>query len=246
MATTMIDLTDTHGAEVGAPAVEFEQTAGFEIEFSDGATLRFHTEEDVRDAILRGDVPRGAHIHRLGAADGARPTTVEVWAKSSPRVKALYASVWAVTGKGALVGLCVVGALKALDTLIGIAAVNPGAAFIWLLLGAGLISPKWKLQLMGAALFLSFKSGVSWSLLLGAWAGVMAFAAVFGVSAGMAVGTVVGFLRARGLHKARDAEREGLKPLVWGFVTPLAVFAVAAVSYVQVVLPAALKAVSQG
>jgi hypothetical protein len=77
---------------------------------------------------------------------------------------------------------------------------------------------------------------------LGAWFGVAIFAAVFGVSAGMPVGTVVGLLRAKSGPTAPDAAPEGSKPLIWGLAVPLAVFLIVAVLYVQVIMPAMLDA----
>ena len=245
MATTFIDPTDTQSAGISAPQLEQGQPALFEVEFSDGATRQFHAEEGVRGAILQGEVPKTALIRKVGASAPDQTTTVEIWAKSKPKLKALYAPVWALTMKGAFVGLIVVGTLKSLDTLIGLLAVNPGAAIVWLLLGAGLISPKWKLQLMAGALYLSFQSGINFSLLWGAWMGVLTFTAVFGVSAGMAAGTLIGFLRLKNLPKAPDAANEGRKPLIFGFALPLAAFAVAATLYFQVLMPAALKLISQ-
>jgi len=244
MATTFIDRTDTQSAGISAQQLEKGQPAVFEVEFSTGTTRQFQSEEGVRDAILLGEVSRTSLIRKVGASVSDQATTVEIWAKSKPKLRALYAPVWALTMKGALVGLIVVGALKSLDTLIGLFAVNPGAAIVWLLLGAGLISPKWKLQLMAGALYLSFQSGVSFSLLWGAWLGVFAFAAVFGTSAGMAVGTIIGFQRLNRLPKAPDA-REGRRPLVLGLAIPLTAFAVAATVYFQVLMPAVLKLVSR-
>lgn len=75
--------------------------------------------------------------------------------------------------------------------------------------------------------------------------GVMIFGAVFGVSAGMAVGTLVGYLRVGRLPKAPDAEREGRKPLVMGFAIPLATFVIAVTIYFQVLMATALKLLSQ-
>lgn len=245
MATTLIDQSDVQRAGLGAPEREQGKTAIFELELFDGATRQFHSEEDVRDAILQGEVPKEVLIRKVGASNGEETTTVEIWAKSKPKLKALYAPVWALTMRGALVGLLVVAALKSLDTLVGLFAVNPGAAIVWLLLGAGMVSPKWKLQFIAGALYLSFQSGISFGLLWGAWMGVFAFSAVFGISAGMAVGTIMGFLRYDRLPKAPDAANEGSKPLVFGFAVPLMAFVIAVGLYFQVFIPAALKFVSQ-
>jgi hypothetical protein len=153
--------------------------------------------------------------------------------------------IWHLSLKGAFVGVCVVGALKALDTLVALASVNDAAALLWLLIGAAIFSPKWKMQLMGASLFAGIKSGVSMTALWGAWMGVGIFAAVFGVTAGMAIGTIVGLVRSNSHAQAPDAAGEGSKPVVWGLMVPLALFVLAVIGYVQVFVPAFLKMIEQ-
>lgn len=97
MATTLIEPNSTHSAEIGARPVKPGQTTSFEIELSGGATRQFQSAEDIRDAILRGEVPKGTLIRKVGVSAGAQPATVENWARSSARFKALYAPVWSMT-----------------------------------------------------------------------------------------------------------------------------------------------------
>jgi hypothetical protein len=243
MATTILSHPDTQSAEVGVPTHATKSAAGFEIDFSGGVTRQFGSAEAVRAAILRGEVPKAAPIRALGASRNSKAIVVEDWARSNSRLRSIYAPVWSSSLKGAVVGLIVVGILKSLDSLVLLFSVNPPAAILWLLVGAGIFSPKWKAQFMAAALFASFKTGIPFMTLWGAWFGVAAFAAVFGISAGMPVGTIVGLLRAKNHPTAPDANSEGSKPVIWGLAVPLAVFVTAAVAYVQLIAPALLNVI---
>ncbi len=241
MENTTIALSETTNVQtVAAPAAKTIPKVGFEIILAGGETRHYETAEAVRSAILAGVIPKFAPIRTVVQAAGGTPVAVEGWAKSQPKLRSVYAPIWSLSLKGALIGFIAVGILKSIDTLVALGSVNPGAAFLWLLWGAAMFSPKWKLQLFGAALFLAFNAGANFMMLWGMWFGVAAFAAVFGISAGMFVGTVVGLVKARGAQTAPDAAPEGPRPIVLGIVTPLAVFVIAAVAYVQLVMPALL------
>ena len=158
----------------------------------------------------------------------------------------LYAPIWAMTLKGALWGAVAVGILKTGDTAVSFFRVNPPLALLWLWLGALIGSPKWKrlILLVGVLVLLVEKDSINFGALFSViyplsagWFGVLAFAAVFGVSAGMPVGTIVGTIRARGAQCAPDREGEGTKPLVWGLLVPAAVFATALIIYLRVLMP---------
>jgi hypothetical protein len=238
MATTVLDHTGTKSAEIGVQTEKERPVFGFEVEFSEGVTRRFDSAEEIRAAILLGEVPKAAHIRALGASPGGKTAVVEEWAKSHAKLRSLYTPVWSLSLRGAFVGLIVVGVLKSLDTFALLFAVNPAAAILWLLIGVALFSPKWKLQLMVAVFVFGWNSGLNVTMLWGAWFGVAVFAAVFGITAGMPVGTIIGLLRARHLATAPDAAPEGSKPLIWGLAVPLAVFGAAAIAYVQIFMPA--------
>jgi hypothetical protein len=139
--------------------------------------------------------------------------------------------------------LGVVAVLKALDTFVTLCRVSPPNAIFWVLMIAFFVSPKGKQQIgiFAAIVWFHSKGAINLSALFGAWFGVMAFAAVFGISAGMAVGTIVGFVRARGVATAPDALGEGSKPAIWGLTVPLTVFVVAAIAYFLVLMLAVIK-----
>ena len=201
MATTILSHPDTQSAEVGVPTHATKSAAGFEIDFSGGVTRQFGSAEAVRAAILRGEVPKAAPIRALGASRNSKAIVVEDWARSNSRLRSIYAPVWSSSLKGAVVGLIVVGILKSLDSLVLLFSVNPPAAILWLLVGAGIFSPKWKAQFMAAALFASFKTGMPFMTLWGAWFGVAVFAAVFGISAGMPVGRLLACFARRTIRR---------------------------------------------
>jgi hypothetical protein len=224
--------------EAKKPA-EKKPDQGFEIEIAGGAIRRFQTADEVRSAILAGEVQRTANIRNLSAPAGAKPATVEAWAKSNDKLRPLYAPVWSVTLKGALYGAIAVFVLKALDTMILLFRINPLAGILWLLIGAFFFSPKWKIQIAFIAGFIWFQSHASVNImaLSGSWFGVLVFAAVFGISSGMAVGTLVGAVRARSMETAPDAPGEGFKPALWGFAVPAAVFLAAGYGYFAYLMP---------
>lgn len=241
MESTTLGLANAQSAGIGVQAPESNQSSGFEIEVPGRATRRFESAEAVREAILCGEIPRTASIRKMGGTSVGKPVAVDLWAKSNGKLRSLYTPVWSLTLKGAWIGFLVVAALKALDTLFLLFSVNPSAAILWLLIGAAMFSPKWKVQIIVAAFIVGSKAGINPFTLFGAWTGVLVFAAVFGISAGMAVGTIAGYLRAWGARTAPDAQGEGLKPVIWGLAVPGMAFLIAAVVYVQVLLPAALR-----
>lgn len=241
---------------------EKKPSAGLDVTLPSGEVLHFENAEALREPILEGKVPRSATVKVLAAAQkpaGAKVPkepkilTVEQWAKSNDKLRALYAPIWADTLKGALWGFIVVGIFKVADTAVLFFRVNPPVALLWLWVGALLGSPKWKKQILmaGAVVLYVAKDSIDFGALFhviqslfGAWFGVAAFAAVFGVSAGMPVGTIVGAIRARKATCAPDRESEGTRPLIWGFLVPAAVFASAAILYLRVVMPYLIKTLS--
>jgi hypothetical protein len=57
MAIRILDHTGTKSAEVEVQSEEATSEVAFEVEFSEGFNRRFKTAEDVRTAILLGQVP---------------------------------------------------------------------------------------------------------------------------------------------------------------------------------------------
>ena len=248
METLMLNSAITGNAESDVQKTEKNLIAGFEIEASEHTTRRFESIEAIRDAILRGEIPRTARLRKFdttekGTKSGESEwTKLEVWAKSKTSIRRLYTPVWSLSLKGALIGFIAVGALKTLDTLAALLSINPLAAFLWLLVGAAIFSPKWKFHLMAASFFLVIKSGANLVALFGAWMGVSIFAAAFGATAGMVIGTIVGYLRAGSQEIAPDAVSEGSKPMIWGLAVPVVMFGLAIVGYIYVFIPAVLRA----
>jgi hypothetical protein len=251
----------------GAPAsstAAAKPNTGLEIALPDGRVLEFANAEALRLPILRGELPRAATVKLLGASSGggqatksaapAKIRTLEEWAKSNEKLRPLYAPVWAVTLKGAVWGFIVVAILKTLDSTVMFFRINPLVGLLFLWLGALMGSPKWKKQILYAGIFLLFAArnaidfgalfGVIQSL-FGAWFGVFVFAAVFGVGAGMPIGTVTGAIRARRARCAPDRQGEGMKPAIWGFAVPAIAFAGAAIVYWRIVMPYFIKEMSQ-
>ena len=215
----------------------------FEIGLPDGEKRLFKTKREIRDAIVAGEVPRTATIGGTALPGAQQAQSVETWATAND-MQSLYRPVWSRTMKGALIGALVVAALKFIDTFVGIAILNPGAALLFVAVVAFLASPKWKPQIGFAGFMIWQQANLpfgAFNTLLGAWFGVCVFAAVFGISSGMAVGTAVGYLRVSRIPKAPDAQPEGSRPAIWGLAVPLTFFVAAVVVYLEVILPAILK-----
>jgi len=241
---------------------EKKQATGLEVTLPNGEVLHFENAEALREPILEGKVPGSATLKVLtppaatAGAKTAKPAkvlTVEKWAQSNEKLRSLYAPIWASTLKGAFWGFIVVGIIKVADTAFLFFRVNPSVALLWLWLGALMGSPKWKRQILMAGVVVLFVARDSIDFgalfhviqtLFGAWFGVMVFAAVFGASAGMPVGTIVGAIRARNAQCAPDHRGEGTKPLIWGLIVPAVAFVVAAILYMRVLMPYFIKTFS--
>lgn len=242
-----------------------EPAAGLDIELPEGGVLHFADAQSMREPILRGDISRAAVVRSPASAAATasaagKPVTpakvrnVEEWAKSNETLCPPYAPIWAATLKGALWGFVVVAILKALDTSVLLFRANPAVWLLWLWVGALLVSQRWTKQILFVGVFVLFaaKNAINFgalfhviSSLFWGWFGVAVFAAAFGISAGMPIGTVVGAVRARRTQCAPDRQLEGTKPLIWGFAVPVVCFAGAAFVYQRFIVPYLVKELSQ-
>jgi hypothetical protein len=217
-----------------------ERVLTFDIGFPNGETRHFATAPDFRAAILAGEVPRASTIGGTALPNAKPGLTVEAWARSNDAMRPLYEPVWSHTIKGALYGGLIVAALKLLDTFIGIARVSGQAAFLFAIVMAIFCSPRFKPQIAIAGFLVWQQSNLPFqaiSTFFSAPLGVCLFAAVFGASGGMAVGTIAGYLRASRMRTAPDAVPEGSKPVIWGLAVPISVFAAGVVVYIYVFMP---------
>jgi hypothetical protein len=222
------------------PASSADPPPRYSVQLPGGEQRRFGTPDDLRDAILRGEIERSAVL--AGAALPAAKTglTVEQWATSNDRLRFLYQPIWFHTMKGALWGGLIVAGLKLIDTFVGIARINGEAALLFLIVMAFMFSPKYKPQIAIAGFLLFQQSHLKFaaiSTFLGVPLGVGAFALVFGATAGMVLGTLVGYVRAPRLATAPDRVAEGARPALWGLAVPATVFTLGGLLYLRVLMP---------
>lgn len=156
----------------------------------------------------------------------------------------LYEPVRAAAARSAPWGFLAVGALKALHTTVLLGQVSPSTAVAFVLI-ALLGLPKANKCILPAsiALFvggsssgLSFFS-ISWSMILGAWFGVMVFARCLRHTWRVIWGTVTGMAKDKRGAVAPDAEPEGARPLVLGLLLPMLWLTGVVLVYIQVLTP---------
>lgn len=236
---------DVSEAPIAAPAAAAKT---FDIGFLNGETRSFADAPQLRAAILAGEVPRTASIGGTAIPGAKAGLTVEAWAKGNDSMRQIYRPVWSHTLQGGLYGGLIVSALKLLDTLVGIARVNPAAAFLFVMVMAFMASPKFKPQIAIAGFLVWQQSNVPFqalSMFLQMPLGAMLFGAVFGGTLGMAIGTIAGYVRASSIQTAPDAVPEGSRPVAWGLAAPLAVFAAGAAFYFYVFMPWLIKSLGK-
>lgn len=203
-----------------------------EVEFTPEKTRLYDSTDELRDAILRGEVNKTFKARMVQYDDG-KPKPDENWRKvekialADAKLRSLYRPVWGYTlrflGYGALAGI----ALKSIDTTVTMFALNPEIGILWLLLiGAHILSVKWGPSIplaWGGLLLLSFGEGMPNLCFMFFAAGLSTalVGCIFGAPAGMIVGTVVGHLKRKRTPKAPDAGPEGAKPYLVGIILPL-------------------------
>ena len=223
-----------HHGQAGASKAK----AGRRIEVvtSDGTTRQFHDVEHVRREILNGSVGKDwrARVRMDGdqAGDADKKwSSIEDIAGIDFKLESLYRPIRAHAKRGGWIGLLVGIAIKAIDTGLLLSESSRGALLFWLLVGGALIlmSVVNRGWMVAAAMgFISVKYGVNVFGLLGMWFSTALVGGFYGGLVGMAIGTIVGYIRRRSLQRATDAQSEGNKPLLTRFAIPLAIVAVAA------------------
>ena len=226
--------------EMDSPSDAVALARSFDIITPTGELRHFDIAQEIRAAILAGELPRLSTIGGTALPNAKPGLTLEEWAKANEAMRVLYEPVWSHTLKGALYGGLIVAALKLLDTFVGIARVNGEAALLFAIVMAFMGSPKYKPQIAFVGFMLWKNSKLPFSVLstfLGVPLGVLLFAAVFGISSGMAIGTIVGYIRRAHLQTAPDAIAEGSKPAAWGLAVPASAFVAGGALYIYVVMP---------
>jgi hypothetical protein len=222
--------------DVGANETAPEQTGSIEVELPSGETRRFFPE-GLRAEILSGRLPRTLRARSLASKPGKNQTeppwgTVESVAASNKELRGIYRPVWDTVllfaGYGAIAGI----ALKAIDTTVSLFAIDVGIGMAWLAFaffaGIGSADKKWGAWWIGA-LAVSIWTGMNLFMTAGATALV---GALFGVPAGMMVGTIVGLAKSGRAVRAPDAEVEGSRPVLLGLAVPAVALAVLIPAYV--------------
>ncbi len=204
----------------------------------------------LRKEITKGEVKRDSRALHLPAVvnDDETARKAAEWgsfretARKAGALDRLYRPVWACTCTGALIGTITGIALKYLDTTITMFAADDTVGFIWLALTGCLVASSAIRFLMYAPLILCIvcaRSGIGISILalFGATLSTTVVGVLFGLPIGAVLGTIVGYIRKSSADQARDADHEGMGPLVWGFIVPLAAAVAWVYAYFVIILP---------
>jgi ankyrin repeat protein len=198
------------------------------------------------------------------ANDGSLPMDVAFRSGSGRVQKLLRAAsgetsvgIWPWVMQGALWGAGIVGVLIALRTVYNLASLDFSALILWVLIPALIFGRDYrrKIAYWGFAVWAmvvigNLTKGHSFDLArierlfvfelgasVGGWITIALFAAVFGVSSGMVVGSVVGYGRTRNTLTAPNAGGQAFKAFIFGFAVPLTFFLVTLYGYFKFVLP---------
>jgi hypothetical protein len=174
---------------------------------------------------------------------GKKDFTIETFAKQHFKLGILYKPIWehAMTGLkwGALTGIMI----KLLDTLIGLASVDPLLAFLFLVAIAVCFIPRIGTIGVIAISFLMMKYSSANFFLIGL---VAAFTgAILGCLPGMAVGSIIGFVRKSHLPLASDAKPEPKHYILTKVLIPLIVGVGLILFYLFVFNPWLLEVIQQ-
>jgi hypothetical protein len=215
---------ETPAAVDGTPAKPAEKTKSpgtIEVETADGRTLALRDQAGLRRSISTMQVLKNDRA-RVIMAEGKEPAwaTVQQVAAADFKTQCLYEPISAHIQKGALIGALIGVVLKALDTTVLMFAVDPGLGLTWLVVVAALLTPKFKTQMMIAAIILSIKLGAG-NLFLSAL-GVGLVGISFGLPGGMVIGALTGLFRRPAMTKAWDAVPEEGPRYLWKMILPTA------------------------
>ncbi|MDD5085193.1 MAG: hypothetical protein PHE61_04010 [Candidatus Omnitrophica bacterium] len=202
-----------------------------EVCFPDGG-IKVYEIGELRDDIVKGNVKKdykcrpNVLVQPKGKEkEPKKPdwTTIEKLSNSNFELQVLYKPLWAYAMKFCWYGVTVGAALKALDTTFLFAGIDSTLCLTWLIVVGSLLVGRWFPWAWIVALIISWKSGVRINLFLSVF--VVGFiGAIFGGPVGMAIGTIVGHFKQKGLPKAQDAVSEGNRPYILGLLIPLVWF----------------------
>ena len=222
-----------------------------------------HSSEDgfsrLRREIIEGHLGRDVMVKVLPpvtdaddkARDSVEATSLHLAARQIHGLDLLYRPIWACALRGALIGGLAGIALKFLDTSASMFAAAPTLGGIWILLAVCLVASGKVPQLTWAPVivwFLALRAGVNISLIFffGAMLTTVLVGLAFGIPLGMAIGTLVGFIRSGFSAQAPDAEPAPLRSFVLGLAAPLAATAAMVWFYVYHIMPWAISMVGSG
>lgn len=199
-----------------------------EVQHEDASITGYSDYTAIRNDILNGNLKRDEQARRVTynntEAKPGKWMTLQKLVAGDFQARCLYEPVMAHAVKGLSIGWTVGFVLKALDTAASYFAANTTAGLLWVaFVGLILISMVPSLSKANIAAlvvgFLAIKLGMG-----NLWFAVIAVGifSILGVAPfGMAVGSVVGLIRKKKLPSAPDAEPEGGRTLLLGFVLPI-------------------------
>jgi hypothetical protein len=175
--------------------------------------------KDILDGVLNAASAVDVHAKTKDGQWSKTTSPLTQFAKGFFKLRVLYEPVWshAMTGLtwGALTGI----GLKFLDTLILLGSVDPGLAFLFVVVAAVCAIPRiGVLAMIGISIvMMRFAKANLFVTLLA----VMATGSILGCLPGMAIGGAIGLGRKKNLPLAPDAKPEGGIMVLKALVLPL-------------------------
>ncbi len=222
-----------------------------EVNRKSGETVSYQNHNDLKQAILSGELTRDLQARTItqvkGVAKPGKWRTLEKEAGRNAVTRYLYQPVWAHALRGLLIGWLAGFLIKGADSAITyyMAGFLPGLLWtVFILAIAVSFIPK-----LYNVMYVAFVAGLIAIIAKfgNLWFGAIAVAIVafLGVAPfGMAIGTIVGYVRKKKVITAPDAVPEGPRTYWLGIILPVIVGAGFLVLYFMVLNPLLLGLVS--
>lgn len=185
---------------------------------------------ELRQTILSGEYPKGTPVIVYSKNDQGQWSETKQnlisFARGNFGLRVLYEPVWAHAMKGISWGLRVGAVVQLLFGVLALNQVNPMAAFLLAVFGGALFIPKAGGPVVGIAAFWICKDGQFWIISMALTA--MATGAILGCLPGMAVGGIVGIIRAGSFPQAAeggDPSNVAVKAVLLPMLGAIALFA---------------------
>jgi hypothetical protein len=222
-------------------ALEPGQT--IEILLPPGEKKVYRDMDRLREDILSGNLKKSwqARMYKV-SKDGNLPkkmppfSNLETAVTGDSGLHQLYKPIWACTRKYLIYGVLIGIALKFLEATAAMFSMSGKLGGTWLVVCLALLAgSRFKLALI-IAVVVGIITKVNIFAFLGTAFGIVLMGAIFGGPAGMIIGTIVGYFRAKSIQLAPDHEPEGARPYLVGILVPAAILAIGVLLYLSAIL----------